>query len=55
MESDLALEHVRRRAAERAKAAVEYPRSIHLLLLAALAGVQVTWLAALGMLVYWLA
>jgi hypothetical protein len=55
VETELALDRVRPNAAERPNAALEYPRSIVVLLLAAIAGVQVTWLAALGLLIYWLA
>ena len=57
METDFAVEGVRPRAAYRADAAasVEYPRSVHLLLLSGFAGLQAAWLAVLCLLAYWLA
>ena len=56
--TDLALERAQSSAAEpteTTRVPVEYPRSIDMLLLAAIAAVQAGWLAALGSLVYWLA
>jgi hypothetical protein len=57
VETEFAVESVRPRVADRADAAasLEYPRPVHFLLLAAVAGIQLAWLLALGILVYWLA
>ena len=56
--TDLALERAQLGAAEQpeatpAVALVEYPRSVDILLLAAIGAVQAGWLVALGSLVYW--
>jgi hypothetical protein len=57
VETEFAVESVRPRVADRADAAasLEYPRAVQFVLLAAVAGIQLAWLLALGILVYWLA